>query len=265
MATLSIAYDHPALIYGASVFTTCRIYEGDLDHPLTLWNAHRDRLQASLETWGWIIPDWEQVRAGIQAIQKPIARITLFPQGEELVFGRDLPPDLELKQSQGITAQVIQGCDRSLPQHKTGNYLAPWLAKQQVGSQSEAILVDAQGQWLETSTGNLWGWDGRDYYSPPLAAGILPGIAREYLMQWLATRGKIVNEQPWDQNLVNRLKALAYSNSVVQLVPIVTVNNGIERHYPREIWRELRAAFTENRKKTSATSSAGNERKVNIS
>ena len=45
--------------------------------------------------------------------------------------------------------------------HKTGNYLACWLAKnagaKKVGAQ-EAILTSDQGEWLETSTGNLWGW-----------------------------------------------------------------------------------------------------------
>jgi 4-amino-4-deoxychorismate lyase len=245
---LSIDYDHPALLYGASVFTTCRRYEGSIDHPLTMWLAHRDRLQSSLDAFGWLAPNWEQVLAGIQAIQQPVVRITIFPQGEELIFGRDLPEGLAARQQQGIAAHLVGGLARSLPQHKTGNYLAPWLARQQSGT--EAILINLQGRWLETITGNLWGWDGWDWYSPAASTEVLPGIARNYLVQWLQSQGKIVNEQPWDAELVDRLIGLAYSNCVVQLVPIKLVQGQQDSHYDCQIWGELRSAFTGNRQKT---------------
>jgi 4-amino-4-deoxychorismate lyase len=248
-SNLSIDYDHPALLYGASVFTTCRRYVNDIDHPLTMWAAHRDRLQQSINELGWVSPDWAQVLAGMAAVTQPVIRITIFPQGEELIFSRELPADLVDRQQQGITAQLVRGLDRSLPQHKTGNYLAPWLARQQAGT--EAILLDAQGRWLETSTGNLWGWDGRDWYSPATSTGILPGIARTYLVQWLQSQGKIINEQPWDAELVDRLIGVAYSNCVVQLMPIKLVRGQQDSHYECSIWGELRPAFTENRQKIS--------------
>jgi branched-subunit amino acid aminotransferase/4-amino-4-deoxychorismate lyase len=256
---LSIDYDHPALLYGASIFTTMRRYQGDLEHPLTMWAAHRDRLQQSITALGWVAPDWSQVLAGIAAVTQPIIRIAIFPQGEEFIFGRELPADLIDQQQRGVTAQLVAGLDRSLPQHKTGNYLAPWLAKRQAGC--EAILVDSRGRWLETSTGSLWGWDGQDFYSPAASTGILPGIARDYLVQWLQSRGKIVNEQPWDAgttlddsaqpNLCERLLAVAYSNCGVQLVPIKLLRGEQDRHFDCQIWEELRAAFGENRQKTS--------------
>ncbi|HCF27363.1 MAG TPA: 4-amino-4-deoxychorismate lyase, partial [Cyanobacteria bacterium UBA11049] len=48
----------------------------------------------------------------------------------------------------------------------------------------EAILVDANGNWLETSTGNLWGWQNGCWWTPPLEAGILPGVVRQQLINW---------------------------------------------------------------------------------
>ncbi len=224
--TLSIDFDDPGLLYGATVFTTCRVYEKSLDHPLTLWSAHQARLINSLISLGWALPIWEQVEAGITAVlqnspEQLIIRTTIFPDGRELIFGRELPIDLAQRQQQGIVAKVVQGFDRSLPAHKTGNYLAPWRAKQQVAPAAEAILADATGRWLETSTGNLWGWDGEKFYSP--AVDSLAGIARSYLVQWLQTQGRIVDEQPWDLDMVDRFVGLAYSNSVVQIVPIHTV------------------------------------------
>ena len=271
---LPIAYDDPGLLYGATVFSTCRVYEKSLNHPLTCWPAHRSRLTTSLLSLGWVLPTWEQVEQGINAVlehspDRPIIRITIFPDGRELIFGRKLAIDLAQRQQQGIIAQVVEGFDRSLPLHKTGNYLAPWLAKQQVAPEAaEAILTNASGRWLETSTGNLWGWDGEKFYSPAIDS--LAGIARTHLVQWLQTQGKIVDEQPWNLDVIDRLVGLAYSNSVVQLVPIhIVISATATRHYPQPDFSALTSAFlgdfTENRKKTWAEGSAGNERSVNIS
>ncbi len=220
---LQIAYDDPALIYGASVFTTCRIYEGSIDHPLTMWAAHGQRLASNIQGLGWSDPHWSNILKGVKLMAQnhQVVRITLFSDGRELIWGKSLPVDLGQKQQQGIVAEVVAGFDRTLPQYKTGNYLAPWLARRQ--ATQEAILVNAVGDWLETSTGNLWGWRDQSWYTPPLTAGILPGIIRTYLMQWLRTQGKIVNEGHWDQALVNQLTGIAYSNAVVQFIPIHTV------------------------------------------
>jgi 4-amino-4-deoxychorismate lyase len=259
-ATLQIAYDDPGLIYGASVFTTCQIYEGSIDHPLTLWSLHQQRLLESLFAMGWAIPDWATVRRGMQLITQSVVRVTIFPDGSELIFGRDLPLDLAQKQIQGIVAKVMPGFDRSLPRHKTGNYLAPWLAKQQSGPATEAILIDSEGHWLETSTGNLWGWDGEQWYSPTKDS--LGGIARIYLIQWLQSQGKIVDERPWDANTLESFTCIAYSNSVVQLLPIrrvilaenISSNNLTDLQYSQIHFSAptaaLRQAFTENLQKT---------------
>jgi branched-subunit amino acid aminotransferase/4-amino-4-deoxychorismate lyase len=244
---LQIAYDDPALIYGASIFTTCRVYEQSIDHPLTMWLAHQHRLTSDLQGLHWSEPHWSNIRTGVQLMARlhPVVRITLFADGRELIWGRSLPADLAARQQQGIVAEVVAGFDRTLPQYKTGNYLAPWLARQKVDQ--EAILVNAAGDWLETSTGNLWGWRDGTWYTPPLVAGILPGIIRAHLVQWLQTRGKIVNEDNWNQTLVNQLTGIAYSNAVVQFIPIHTVLTiNAQRQYAidRQEKDELRQAFS---------------------
>jgi branched-subunit amino acid aminotransferase/4-amino-4-deoxychorismate lyase len=245
-ALLQIAYDDPALIYGASVFTTCRIYAGSIDHPLTMWSAHQQRLANHMQGLGWPAPNWSNILAGVRAIAQihAVVRITLFADGRELIWGRSLPADLAANQQQGIVAAVQAGFERTLPQYKTGNYLAPWLARQKVAQ--EAILVNAAGHWLETSTGNLWGWQDQTWYTPPLTAGILPGIMRAYLVQWLRTQGKIVNEGHWDQQLVHQFTGIAYSNAVVQFLPIHTVLTVTEQKQyviDRSVQDYLRQAF----------------------
>jgi branched-subunit amino acid aminotransferase/4-amino-4-deoxychorismate lyase len=229
-SSVNIAIDDPGLLYGATVFTTLRVYCQSLENPLTNWKAHCDRLLSSLQTLGWTLPDWHRLRDGAQVLSAsyPVLRITIFPNGREWITGRFLPIDLAQRQQQGIAAWPAEDSDyqRSLPAHKTGNYLTAWLAQQAARQRgaAEAILVGMDGSWLETSTGNLWGWqDG--YWWTPLTAGILPGIARSQLIDWLKSRNCRVREIEWDAQQVLKFEAVAYTNSVVEVIPIHTVLN----------------------------------------
>lgn len=248
-STLEISVDHPALLYGASVFTTLRVYK-TLEARLTQWPAHCHRLAQSLASFGWPIPDWAEVQAGAQAMLEAreshssmgfaVLRITVFPDGGVLITGRALPEDLQQRQQQGIIAWVANSMEtgvawsRSLTGHKTGNYLAPWLALQQLPSLTtpgrashhpqEAILINSQGDWLETCTGNLWGWSQGRWYTPPSDSGILPGITQAAVRQDLQARGLEVIETAWQQPLIETFQTLAYTNCVVEVVPIQEVN-----------------------------------------
>lgn len=230
--TLALPCHDPGLLFGATVFTTLRIYEKNLDHPWTAWTAHIERTQRSLQAFHWPAPDWQRVRQGaIQLAQHhPVLRVTIFPDGRELILGRSLPPDLTARQTQGVTAWVADAADysRPLPGHKTGNYLGCWLSLQaanRAGAQ-EAILIDEQTHWLETSTGNLWGWADGQWYTPPLAVGILPGVLRSRLLQGLRAHHHDVKTAVWDSEQVARFSYLAYTNSVMEVIPIRTVLQG---------------------------------------
>ncbi|HAJ63813.1 MAG TPA: 4-amino-4-deoxychorismate lyase [Cyanobacteria bacterium UBA8543] len=227
--TLELAIDNPGLLYGATVFTTLRVYHQSLESPLTNWRGHCDRLFSSLQAFGWQLPDIGRLHDGAQTLSAfyPVVRITIFPDGREWITGRSLPSDLAQRQQLGVRAWLADAPEyrRSLPAHKTGNYLAAWLAQQasrQLGA-AEAILVDADGNWLETSTGNLWGWKDSGWWTPPLTAGLLPGVVRSQLKVWLKAQGSSVQEMPWDSKLVQEFEAIAYTNSVVELIPIHTV------------------------------------------
>jgi 4-amino-4-deoxychorismate lyase len=238
--TLQLQIDDPGLLYGATVFTTLRVYDNSLDTPLTHFAAHCDRLRFSLETFGWELPNWKYLREGASILikQYPILRITIFPDGREWITGRFLPNNLTEKQEKGIICAVCtQELFRSLPEHKTGNYLSPWLARNRatnlikgediLGQEKdgqekveEGILVDKESNWLETSTGNLWGWRDGSWWTPPIKAGILPGIVRLQLINYLKQQQQQVLEEPWTKELVKGFDALGYSNCVVEIIPI---------------------------------------------
>lgn len=226
--TIELAINDPGLLYGATVFTTLRVYQRSLENPLTNWAEHCDRLQTSVQTFDWQQPDWQRVRQGAEALVDdfPVLRIVLFPDGREWITGRLLPTDLAERQQTGIIAWLAETplLQRAIPAHKTGNYLSGWLAlqtAQRMGAQ-EAILIDTVG-WLETSTGNLWGWQQGHWWTPPLTAGILPGLMRSQLIHWLLCQNEIVEEEPWSADRVEGFEAIAHTNSVMEVVPIHTV------------------------------------------
>mgnify|MGYP003487476148 FL=1 len=238
--TIELAIADPGLLYGASVFTTLR------SDALAVYDRHYDRLQSSLSDLDWHQPDWERVRSGVEYLAPhfPVLRITIFPDGRELITGRDLPPNLATWQQEGVTAIIAdRKYTRSLPQHKTGNYLAPWLALQQARSRNiqEAILTNDCGDWLETTTGNLWGYRDGCWYTPPVSAGILPGIARSQIIEYLQQQNRSVVEMTWDAEWVKDLDAIGYSNSVIHLLPIHTVISPMGKldyttHHPEMEW-----------------------------
>ena len=227
--TLELDITDPGLLYGATVFTTLRVYERTLEHPRTQWQAHCDRLRTSIQDFGWCEPDWERLRHGAQLLsdRDRVLRVAIFPDGREWITVRSLPPDLSQRQQSGIMAWVADKPQfrRSLGVWKTGNYLPPWLALQEARKREalEAILTDEVGNWLETSTGNLWGWRQGDWYTPPLSGGILPGLMRAQLLKALQKQQQTVIEVPWTSEMVREFEAIAYTNSVVEIVPIHTV------------------------------------------
>ncbi|MEL6494603.1 MAG: aminotransferase class IV [Cyanobacteria bacterium J06623_7] len=232
---LSLAIDDPGVCYGATCFTTMRVYDRSLAHPQTSWSAHCDRLSHNLAAFGWQQPNWQDLERGacLLAQNFPVLRLVVFPDGREWIVGRALPSKLSLQQASGVTAWIARDSlyTRHLPQYKTGNYLSAYLARSQALKHyaREAILLDKEGNWLETSTGNLWGWRDGCWYTPCLESGVLPGIARSCWLDSLRSRNLKVVENIWHPQFVSSLTALGYSNCVVEYLPIIATIDGNQR------------------------------------
>ena len=228
--TINLSISEPGLLYGATVFTTMRVYQQSLHHPLSYWISHCDRLKQSIISFGWQQPDWQRLTKGVESLLThfSVIRIVVFPDGREWITGRQLPSDLVTKQQKGITAWVAKDSiyRRTQSIHKTGNYLGAYLALQKARQfkAQEAILIDCEDNWLETSTGNLWGYKAGCWYTPYIKVGILPGIARFHLLHWLQKQNIPVRENIWTPEFIKDLDEIAYSNCVVQIIPIHTIS-----------------------------------------
>lgn len=78
----------------------------------------------------------------------------------------------------------------------------------------DGVVVDAQGRALETAVGNLWLLLDGVWTTPPLDGRVLPGIAREILLQGAAASGLQVAERDCSLGDLHRAQALAVSNAV---------------------------------------------------
>lgn len=221
---ITLNVTNPGLLYGATLFTTLRVYQQDLDHPLSHWQDHLNRLQGSLAIADWPFARWDGLRKGAEILAQtyPILRMVIFPDGKEWITGRFLANHLVHKQQQGIQGWVAHDAifSRALAAHKTGNYLGAWLGlkkAKQLGAE-EGILLNTQGDWLETCTGNLWGWKAGVWYLPP-EGNILSGIMRSQLLKWLKKQSLRVKETLWTPQFVEQLEVIAYSNCAVEIIP----------------------------------------------
>jgi 4-amino-4-deoxychorismate lyase len=246
---LEINVTEPGLLYGATVFTTMRVYNRDLNHNLTNWSLHKKRLTNSLQDFGWNLPNWAEIITGINHLIAiyPIIRVAIFADGKELIIGRNLPENLAQKQREGVMGYVVNNKHliRSLSSYKTGNYLAPWLALQEAkkNDAQEAILVDHHGNWLETNTGNLWGYKKGFYYTPSRDCGILQGVIRTRLLGWLKAKNIRVVENVWTQDFIKDLELIAYSNCAVEIIPFKQIKDNFNYVYNSNYLNNLRAYF----------------------
>ena len=110
----------------------------------------------------------------------------------------------------------------------------------------EALRFDADDQLTEGSTSNVFMVHDGVLYTPDLAAGVLPGITRQQILE-CAHRLKIpVVEGPISRALLDQAAELMISSSLRELVAVVMLDEEpIGEGSPGPICRQLHAAYRE--------------------
>ena len=198
-ATVSV-FDR-GFLYGDSVFETVRTYDGQ---PYALVE-HLERLKQSADRVFIDLPlGLEQLAAEVRALVEqagnPESYIrVMITRGNSLTMG--LPPDLssgprrviiitplsppsaELYASgiKVVTYRTRRATDDTGAEGaKVANYLVAVMAMKQARAADahEALIVDGQGHIVEGATSNVFFVSSGKLVTPPLSAGILPGITR---------------------------------------------------------------------------------------
>jgi branched-chain amino acid aminotransferase len=197
------ATDH-GLLYGDSCFEALRVYDG---HP-AFWRGHLQRLANSARLLDIPYPGddlWTAVMGEAIARNRMatgMVRLTVTrgsappglrpgepPRPTVLLLCVPLPERSTAELQAGIalaTSPYQRIPAECLPSAaKTGNYLPNVLARRaaHTAGADEALFTDASGHYLEGTVSSLFfvGPDER-LTTPPIEAGILPGITRDHVV-----------------------------------------------------------------------------------
>ena len=192
-----------SFLYGDGLFETMRVFHGK---PFR-WEQHIERLQRGADFLGIKLPFTPEALLGFadELIAKnnlpdALLRLTLSrgvgvrgysPKGAEnpiLVmslhpapaFDAGNPPRWKL-----ITSSHRLPANEPLAHYKTCNKLVQILARAEADAAGadEALLLNTDGFVVEGASSNLFWIEGNAVCTPPLAAGILPGVTREVILE----------------------------------------------------------------------------------
>jgi branched-chain amino acid aminotransferase len=277
-------FDH-GFLYGEGVYETLRTYAGD---PF-LFARHVRRLRRSAEMMTLPVPfsDTEllgRVRETIEAHDRPKAegprpkddgekyiRVVLTRGVGELSYRLDAcpaptlvvivkaleaPPDESF--SDGVTVALVD-VRRNHPQAlnpmiKSNNLLNVALAMQEAYRRGaeEALMRNHAGEIVECSQANFFLVRGGRAMTPPLSAGLLPGITREFVLELASDLGIPASESRLlPEDLASADEAFL-TGTTREVTPIVRVDDRpIGAGRPGPITKRLQAAY---RERTSVSS-----------
>jgi branched-subunit amino acid aminotransferase/4-amino-4-deoxychorismate lyase len=179
-------------LFGHGVFETIRVREG---RPRLL-SAHHRRLAASCAALGLEPPSpLEELAARIgrllASVRLPSAAVKIVRYRElartaELITART-PPYTPADHLRGLRLNIFRQGERDgrLTGHKTLNYLENLLARRAAreAGADDALFVTPAGRVLEASVANIFIVKDGLAHTPPLSAGVLPGVARSRVLE----------------------------------------------------------------------------------
>ncbi|WP_296229366.1 bifunctional chorismate-binding protein/class IV aminotransferase [Ralstonia sp. UBA689] len=215
-----------ALDPGLSLFETMRATRDGVP----LLDRHLTRLERSATAFGFpfersaVAGEVTRACALLEGHGVYRMRLSLTPGGEASVSAALLPPlhatwDAPVRL---LTAPQSRETAHSLPTHKTtlrAGYDAAWQAAERAGA-FDAVFFNADGTLAEGGRSTvLVKLDGA-WWTPPLSAGVLPGVMREVLLEdatpWL---GAPLHERVLTRADVARAEAVAVCNALRGVLP----------------------------------------------
>ena len=264
-AVISV-FDH-GFLYGEGIYETMRTYH----RRAFLYDRHLRRMRRSAEMINLPLPFTDdQLAAQIrdtQAIAKidgeAYIRVLVTRGVGDLTYDLkatpdpsiviivkpqvDPPPDVYEHGVRVVIVDVVRNHPASVnPMIKSNNLMNSALAMQEAlrTNAFEGVMRNYRGELTECTTSNIFIVKNGVAMTPPLDAGLLPGITREFLFDVGKQIGVAVREQVMrDDDLFGADEAFLTSTTR-EAVPIVTVNNRtIGKGTPGPVTWQLLNAF----------------------
>jgi branched-chain amino acid aminotransferase len=260
-------FDH-GFLYGEGIYETLRTYNGRLflyeRHVRRLRNSARmivlplpfsdDELAASIHKTIEASP-LDGAEAYVRVlVTRGVGDLTYDPDATPVpsvvVIVKpqvDPPPEAYGRGVRAVIVDIVRNHpDTVNPMIKSNNLLNSALAMQEALRRGgfEGIMRNYRGELSECTTSNLFIVRNGAALTPPLRAGLLPGITREFLFDIGREIGVDVREETMrDEDLFGADEAFLTSTTR-ELVPIVTVNDSqIGNGRPGAVTLRLLEAF----------------------
>jgi branched-chain amino acid aminotransferase len=139
-----------------------------------------------------------------------------------LVMVRPLTP-MSGKPARLALVERLRNDRRALdPATKSGNYLnnVLGLAEAKASGATDCVMLNQTGHVTEASTSNLFARLDGVWCTPPLHSGILAGITRSLLLQWLPQQGEAVAERDLGRADLLRAEELFLSSTLRDIGPV---------------------------------------------
>jgi branched-chain amino acid aminotransferase len=245
-AVISV-FDH-GFLYGEGIYETMRTYHG---RPF-LFDRHMRRLRRSASLIDLALPfSDEQLERQIQTTQEAarldgeayirvlvtrgIGELTYdlkaTPNPSIVIIAKpqiDPAPEVYENGVRVVIVDIVRNHPSTVnPMIKSNNLMNSALAMQQAlrSHAFEGVMRNYKGELTECTTANLFIVTNGIALTPPLEAGLLPGITREFLFDIGKDVGVEVAERTLhDEDLFGADEAFLTSTTR-ELVPIVTVND----------------------------------------
>jgi branched-chain amino acid aminotransferase len=110
---------------------------------------------------------------------------------------------------------------------KTSNYLASVLALHEVQQRGchEAIILGPHGEVVEGASSNIFILRDYEVYTPPIEAGILPGITRKVVIELAQLLGFKVNETQVLPSDLYKADEVFITSTMREIMPVVRVDD----------------------------------------
>jgi len=194
----------------------------------------------------------EEVYFRIVATRGP-GPISLLPEGCDepglYVIGRELIRYARRLYEQGCSVRVVPRLRNPKsaldPRAKTGNYLNNMLGLIEARREGaeDALFLNAEGALTEATTSNLWIIEAGAILTPPLAAGLLPGITRD----WLFAQRPGAREERIDRARLDAADEVFLTGTIKGVMPVHSVDGVVVGGgTPGPVTRALQDAYNES-------------------
>jgi len=240
-----------SLHYGSAIFEGIRCYAADKGSVIFRLESHVQRFYNSARLYGMPVPYApdelsEAVRLTIRENKisecyiRPIAfygwdEVGVNPQGNRVHLAIAVWPWLpylgEEGLRKGVTCKISSWAridPRSMPMmaKAAANYANSILARLEAHSLGfhEAILLNTGGMVTEGTGENIFLVKDGEIVTPPLSAGILPGITRNSIIELGRKMGYVVEEKNVSRGELLLADELFFSGTAAEVTPIREVD-----------------------------------------